>query len=144
MITLTLAEASTGAGATRLAPCAHRLPFRQLVRLYDVDLVYSPMITADSFILSQRARDVEFTTNAGASTTARSWQAQPLRADPRPSTWKARVGPCVQATGPWWCSLVRAMQQSSPLPQSLSPRTPAPSPLAAADSADTSDVPRGY
>ena len=35
------------------------------MRLYDVDLVYSPMIIADSFLASPSARDAEFTTNAG-------------------------------------------------------------------------------
>jgi len=40
-----------------------KLAFRNLVRLYDCDLAFSPMILADSFYLSQKARDNEFTTN---------------------------------------------------------------------------------
>jgi len=40
-----------------------KLAFRNLVRLYDCDLVFSPMILADSFYQSQKARDNEFTTN---------------------------------------------------------------------------------
>jgi len=41
-----------------------KLAFRNLVRLYDCDLVFSPMILADSFYISQKARDNEFTTNS--------------------------------------------------------------------------------
>lgn len=41
-----------------------KLAFRNLVRRYGCDVVYTPMIMADSFFMSQRARDVEFTTNA--------------------------------------------------------------------------------
>ena len=41
-----------------------RLQFRELVRKYSSDLVYTPMIMADSFVNSQKARDNEFTTNA--------------------------------------------------------------------------------
>jgi len=41
-----------------------KLAFRNLVRLYDCDLAFSPMIMADSFYLSQKARDNELTTNA--------------------------------------------------------------------------------
>ena len=40
-----------------------KLAFRNLVRLYDCDLAFSPMILADSFYQSQKARDNEFTTN---------------------------------------------------------------------------------
>ncbi|THD20141.1 tRNA-dihydrouridine synthase [Fasciola hepatica] len=39
-----------------------KLPFRLLVRQYGVDVAYTPMIMADSFITSAKARDVEFTT----------------------------------------------------------------------------------
>lgn len=42
-----------------------KLPFRLLVRQYGVDVAYTPMIMADSFISSARARDVEFSTCAG-------------------------------------------------------------------------------
>eukprot|EP00092_Neocalanus_flemingeri_P032204 GFUD01035002.1.p1 GENE.GFUD01035002.1~~GFUD01035002.1.p1 ORF type:complete len:302 (+),score=58.57 GFUD01035002.1:83-988(+) len=42
-----------------------KLAFRNLVRLYDCDLAFSPMILADSFYQSQKARDIEFTTNEG-------------------------------------------------------------------------------
>ncbi|TRY73474.1 hypothetical protein TCAL_05838, partial [Tigriopus californicus] len=41
-----------------------KLAFRQLVRDYGVDLAFTPMLLADSFSRSARARDVEFTTNA--------------------------------------------------------------------------------
>ena len=40
-----------------------KLAFRNLVRLYDCDLAFSPMILADSFFQSQKARDNEFTIN---------------------------------------------------------------------------------
>ena len=40
-----------------------KLPFRHVVRSYGTDLVYTPMIMADSFVASQKARDVELTTN---------------------------------------------------------------------------------
>ena len=40
-----------------------KLAFRNLVRLYDVDVAFSPMILADSFYQSQKARDNELTTN---------------------------------------------------------------------------------
>ena len=40
-----------------------KLQFRQLVRKYDCDLTYTPMIMSNSFIRSQKARDIEFTTN---------------------------------------------------------------------------------
>jgi len=39
-----------------------KLPFRLLVRDYGCDLAYSPMILADSFYNSQKARDNEFIT----------------------------------------------------------------------------------
>ena len=41
-----------------------KLPFRMLVRLYDCDIAYTPMIMADSFSSSEAARDNEFTTNS--------------------------------------------------------------------------------
>ena len=41
-----------------------KLPFRMLVRLYDCDIAYTPMIMADSFSSSANARDNEFTTNS--------------------------------------------------------------------------------
>jgi len=40
-----------------------KLAFRLLVRLYGCDIAFSPMIMADSFYKSQKARDNEFTTN---------------------------------------------------------------------------------
>lgn len=40
-----------------------RLQFRELIRKYDCDLAYTPMIMSDSFVRSQKARDNEFTTN---------------------------------------------------------------------------------
>jgi hypothetical protein len=40
-----------------------KLPFRHVVRSYGTDIVYTPMIMADSFTASQKARDVELTTN---------------------------------------------------------------------------------
>ena len=39
-----------------------KLSFRRLVREYGVDLAFTPMIMADSFVLSTKSRDVEFTT----------------------------------------------------------------------------------
>ncbi|KAL4226452.1 tRNA-dihydrouridine(20a/20b) synthase [NAD(P)+]-like protein [Mactra antiquata] len=39
-----------------------KLPFRMLVRKYDCDIAYTPMIIADSFVQSLKARDNEFTT----------------------------------------------------------------------------------
>ncbi|CAL8088871.1 unnamed protein product [Orchesella dallaii] len=39
-----------------------RLPFRLLVREYDTDVVFSPMILADSFVKSEQCRQHEFTT----------------------------------------------------------------------------------
>ncbi|OQR68931.1 tRNA-dihydrouridine(20a/20b) synthase-like [Tropilaelaps mercedesae] len=38
--------------------------FRELVRLYGVDLAYTPMILADSFVRSAKARNVEFSTSS--------------------------------------------------------------------------------
>eukprot|EP00842_Homolaphlyctis_polyrhiza_P004639 jgi/Hompol1/5176/HPOL_001228-RA len=40
-----------------------KLPFRELVRSYGVDLAYTPMILSDVFKHSQISRDTEFTTN---------------------------------------------------------------------------------
>ncbi|KAE8616252.1 hypothetical protein XENTR_v10008757 [Xenopus tropicalis] len=42
-----------------------RLAFRTLVRKYDCDLCYTPMIIAADFVKSVKARDSEFTTNQG-------------------------------------------------------------------------------
>ncbi len=42
-----------------------RLPFRTLVRKYDCDFAFTPMIMANSFVRSSKARDSEFTTNKG-------------------------------------------------------------------------------
>lgn len=42
----------------------NRLQFRELIRKYECDLAYTPMIMSNSFIKSQKARDNEFTTNA--------------------------------------------------------------------------------
>ncbi|CAH8645350.1 unnamed protein product [Heterobilharzia americana] len=39
-----------------------KLPFRLLLRQYDVDLVHTPMILANSFIRSEKARNIDFTT----------------------------------------------------------------------------------
>ena len=41
-----------------------RLPFRQLVRSYGVDLVFSPMLISDSFLNSQSARDADLRSNS--------------------------------------------------------------------------------
>lgn len=46
-----------------------KLAFRLLVRLYDCDLTYTPMILADSFYNSQQARDGEFTSHLSDSPT---------------------------------------------------------------------------
>lgn len=40
-----------------------KLAFRCLVRQYGCDVAYTPMIIADSFLKSQKARDADFTTN---------------------------------------------------------------------------------
>lgn len=42
-----------------------KLAFRTLVRKYDCDLCYTPMIVAADFVKSAKARDSEFTTNQG-------------------------------------------------------------------------------
>jgi tRNA-dihydrouridine synthase 4 len=42
-----------------------RLPFRRLARRYGAEIVYSPMIMADSFVDSEKARNIEFTTGTG-------------------------------------------------------------------------------
>ena len=42
-----------------------RLAFRNLVRRYDCDLAFTPMIIANSFVHSAKARDSELTTNKG-------------------------------------------------------------------------------
>ncbi|XP_023020597.1 dihydrouridine synthase 4 [Leptinotarsa decemlineata] len=41
-----------------------KLQFRNLVKRYDCDLMFTPMILADSFCHSEKARQNEFTTNA--------------------------------------------------------------------------------
>lgn len=41
-----------------------KLPFRQLVRKYKADLVYSPMILAREFVRSANSRIADFTTNS--------------------------------------------------------------------------------
>ncbi|KAK2571010.1 tRNA-dihydrouridine(20a/20b) synthase [NAD(P)+]-like [Acropora cervicornis] len=38
---------------------------KKVVRMYGCDLVFTPMIVADCFVKSVKARDMEFTTNAG-------------------------------------------------------------------------------
>ncbi|KAL3285488.1 hypothetical protein HHI36_000020 [Cryptolaemus montrouzieri] len=40
-----------------------KLQFRNLVKRYDCDLCFTPMILADSFCMSEKARNNEFTTN---------------------------------------------------------------------------------
>uniref|UniRef100_A0A8C7EI78 DUS-like FMN-binding domain-containing protein n=1 Tax=Nothoprocta perdicaria TaxID=30464 RepID=A0A8C7EI78_NOTPE len=40
-----------------------KLAFRSLVRRYECDLCYTPMIVAADFVRSAKARDSEFTTN---------------------------------------------------------------------------------
>ncbi|XP_050593581.1 DNA repair and recombination protein RAD54-like isoform X1 [Bombus affinis] len=42
-----------------------KLQFRTLVRQYDCDICFTPMILADSFVQSEKARDNEFSTNNG-------------------------------------------------------------------------------
>ncbi|XP_786210.2 tRNA-dihydrouridine(20a/20b) synthase [NAD(P)+]-like [Strongylocentrotus purpuratus] len=42
-----------------------KLAFRTLVRSYDCDLTFTPMIVCDSFLKSAKARDSEFTSNEG-------------------------------------------------------------------------------
>ena len=41
-----------------------RLPFRQLVREFGAELVYTPMLISDSFIQSKSARDADFRSNS--------------------------------------------------------------------------------
>ncbi len=40
-----------------------KLPFRKIVRKYDCHVTYTPMIMAESFVRSNKARDVDFTTD---------------------------------------------------------------------------------
>lgn len=42
-----------------------KMEFRTLVRMYGVDLCFTPMIMADSFCQSNKARLNEFTTSIG-------------------------------------------------------------------------------
>ncbi|PIK62818.1 hypothetical protein BSL78_00269 [Apostichopus japonicus] len=42
-----------------------KLAFRTLVRRYNCDLCFTPMIISESFVKSQKARDIEFMTNSG-------------------------------------------------------------------------------
>ncbi|XP_066995039.1 tRNA-dihydrouridine(20a/20b) synthase [NAD(P)+]-like [Anabrus simplex] len=42
-----------------------KLPFRSLVRRYECNLCFTPMILAESFIKSPSARNIEFSTNSG-------------------------------------------------------------------------------
>lgn len=42
-----------------------KLPFRMLVRKYNCDVCFTPMIMSESFVQSEEARKVEFTTNKG-------------------------------------------------------------------------------
>lgn len=49
-----------------------RLQFRSLVRKYNCDLCFTPMILADSFCLSDKARQNEFTTNIGKPNLTKS------------------------------------------------------------------------
>ena len=41
-----------------------RLPFRLLVKRYGTDAVFTPMLVSESFVLSQKARDADFSTHA--------------------------------------------------------------------------------
>lgn len=54
-----------GRFVTCLAPMVRysRLPFRMLCRKWGCDTAYTPMLMADSFILSRKARDADLTTN---------------------------------------------------------------------------------
>uniref|UniRef100_A0A7N4P584 Dihydrouridine synthase 4 like n=1 Tax=Sarcophilus harrisii TaxID=9305 RepID=A0A7N4P584_SARHA len=54
---------SPGCGERKLVTCG--LAFRTLVRKYNCDLCYTPMIVAADFVRSIKARDSEFTTNKG-------------------------------------------------------------------------------
>lgn len=40
-----------------------KLPFRQLVLKYGTDIAVTPMIMSDSFVQSQRVRDLQFITS---------------------------------------------------------------------------------
>ena len=40
-----------------------KLPFRKLVRRYGTQVAFTPMIVSESFVQSQKSRDVEFTTD---------------------------------------------------------------------------------
>lgn len=40
-----------------------KLPFRKLVRRYGTQVAFTPMIVSESFVRSQKSRDVEFTTD---------------------------------------------------------------------------------
>lgn len=42
-----------------------RLQFRKLIRMYECDLCFTPMIMADSYVKSAKARAHEFQTDAG-------------------------------------------------------------------------------
>ncbi|ELU14183.1 hypothetical protein CAPTEDRAFT_90110 [Capitella teleta] len=42
-----------------------KLPFRTLVRKYDCDIAFTPMIVSESFNQSIKARHSDFTTNSG-------------------------------------------------------------------------------
>lgn len=42
-----------------------RLQFRKLIRMYDCDLCFTPMIMADSYVKSSKARIHEFQTDSG-------------------------------------------------------------------------------
>ena len=44
-----------------------KLPFRELVRHFGADIVYTPMILAREFVRNQTARDSDFSTNFGDS-----------------------------------------------------------------------------
>ena len=46
-----------------------KLPFRELVRNYGTDVVFTPMMLADSFKNSQIARDMEYRTASGTRDT---------------------------------------------------------------------------
>lgn len=42
-----------------------RLQFRKLIRMYDCNLCFTPMIMADSYVKSAKARAHEFQTDTG-------------------------------------------------------------------------------
>lgn len=61
-----IVEILKGPGMTKVcAPMVRysKLQFRTLVRKYDCDICFTPMILADSFVQSSKARDNEFSTN---------------------------------------------------------------------------------